>query len=51
MAARTQWDEEILAARQLGYPSEVIQKLKKEPNETKRNMILHDAREGKYDEE
>lgn len=43
-----EWLEDIRIARQLGYPSEVIKKLKAESNSNARQRILHDARKGKY---
>lgn len=40
--------EEVIIARQLFYPERVIRLLSKEPSETRRINILHDARLGKY---
>ena len=41
--------EDIKAARELCYPKVVIELLRNEPSASKRQRILCDARNGKYD--
>lgn len=41
---------EVKIARQLGYSEKVIKLLKEEPDPNKRVRILHDARNGYYND-
>lgn len=43
------WKDDIAAAEQLGYPDEVIEKLKNTDSPVERSRILRDARHGLYD--
>lgn len=38
------WKSDIKIAKELGYPSDVITKLKEEPDPNKRNQIMRTAR-------
>lgn len=46
---RRVWKEDIKAARELCYPKTVVELLKNEPSASKRQRILCDAINGKYD--
>lgn len=48
MNSRKEWNEDIKTAKQLGYPTKVIELLKKEYNPIARQRILYDARNGVY---
>ena len=45
-----EWKEQIKIAKDLCYPKIVIEKLMAEPNPIRRDAILHDARNGVYEE-
>lgn len=48
--AKAEWKTDVRIAKQLRYSDEVIMALEKESNPNKRQRILSDARNGKYDE-
>lgn len=41
---KLQWNNDILTAKELHYPKEVIRQLEDEPDPHRRQRILHDAR-------
>ena len=48
--AKAEQKSDIRMAKQLQYPDEVIRALEKESDSIKRQRILADARNGKYDD-
>lgn len=48
--AKAEWKHDIKIAKQLKYPDKVIEALDKESDPDKRQRILSDARNGKYDD-
>lgn len=45
--SKWEWKNDILAAKELLYPKDVIRKLEDEPDSHKRQQILRDARLGR----